>query len=56
MNVIDICPNGQTWDVSIDGWFQGNFSSLHDAYDTAYRLSNENGNAEIVVYGDTPTV
>ncbi len=54
MNTIDISANGPLWEVTIDGWFQGTFDSLPEAYETAYRLSDERSSAEIVVHGDTP--
>lgn len=55
MYPIEICVNGQTWDVSLDGWFQGTFESLQDAYQTACELSLEHENTEIVVHGEIPS-
>jgi hypothetical protein len=55
MNSIDINATGQTWDVNLNGWFQGNFTSLNDAYDTAHQLSSERADTEIVVHGNTPS-
>lgn len=55
MHPIEICVNGQTWDVSLDGWFQGTFESLQDAYQTACELSLEHENTEIVVHGEIPS-
>lgn len=53
---IEICTNGQTWDVSLDGWFQGTFKSMHDAYQAACDLSVEHENSEIVVHGEIPSL
>lgn len=54
MHPIEISTNGQTWDVSLDGWFQGTFKSLQDAYQAACDLSLEHENTEIVVHGEIP--
>lgn len=55
MNSIDINATGDTWDVTLNGWFQGNFTSLNDAYETANQLSSDRANTEIVVHGNTPS-